>query len=894
MLFGNRRPRIVVERQRDYPVFQPRAEQLEAKILMAIDLGGTTPTAQPFIASAPYGIDMAATTSSGGAGYSVTDVGDVTGSGYDSFAIGAPTVTSNGITLGSGSGSVYLVLGSTYVTSTGTAVQNWLNTTNGPNLASTDRVGNLDTLGSATQSNPVSNTALTYPFAGVTFTGIPSLGASVSSVHLSTGLNGLLIGAPNASSGVGEAFYITGNFAAYQGMTINLANPAQYTNLKIVTFENTASFGAGGQLGISVAGGSNILGDGAPDIILGAPGATVAATTPASTTNPVTANTGVVYVMSANFLSGATQTIDVSTISSGSQTLTIAGVASGDRAGFSVADAGNVNGASGSVDDLLIGAPQASNSSGAAYLVYGGTSLPGKAIATNGVSFINLNNVVGGSGSGSVPGAIVTGPVGGSETGFSVAAGGDFNADGFADILIGTPLYSASSTVTDAGEVTMLYGAASTAGNYLTGVIPLSTIPTTVSYAQFTGANAGDMAGYAISQVGVINTGQPTAILIGAPGYNSDNGTAYLIPGRANLTGIFSLATEASSPLSGLQFVLTTPGSPAGTANFFGASLSSRVQGTQTNTADLDDEADFIIGAPGYDVTQNSTNPLAGGAMIVESGFLTVPIPEVNTVTTQIGVNTPFSPFSINATTPANLNIYVFGSTTTTPNFMPVTDIDPTTVVVNGVAYPTATLVPDPDTANWLDGIQDAIITINPRSLLNLSNGTDTITISGQTLASSDLPNYTWTGTATVTVTGGSSTPVSTAVGAPATGPVLATTYVSPFGANQYTPSLTALSALNYQPIPLSIAINEYLPTPAFRARLYAYNHPNRKLKVNRGQNTGRASGINTLSSKVFTRSQFHAQKVYNWTHKTAKVGNVSGVLPLQLRKEGFQDNLLH
>ena len=125
------------------------------------------------------------------------------------------------------------------------------------------------------------------------------------------------------------------------------------------------------------------------------------------------------------------------------------------------------------------------------------------------------------------------------------------------------------------------------------------------------------------------------------------------------------------------------------------------------------------------------------------------------------------------------------------------------------MAFPNATLVQDPDTANYLDGIPDAIITISPRSSLNLANGSQKITITGQTLATSPLPNYTWTGTATVTVTGGSSTARSpVAVAAPATGPVLATQFVSPFGANQYTPSLTALSALNYQPIPLSVALS--------------------------------------------------------------------------------------
>ncbi len=147
------------------------------------------------------------------------------------------------------------------------------------------------------------------------------------------------------------------------------------------------------------------------------------------------------------------------------------------------------------------------------------------------------------------------------------------------------------------------------------------------------------------------------------------------------------------------------------------------------------------------------------------------------------------------------------------------------------------------------------------------------ITISGQTLATSPLPNYTWTGTATVTVTGGSSTPVTLAVGPPS-GPDTNVTFVPPFGSTQYTPSITQLSAFNYQPIPLQVALQQYLPPQGFRQRIYSFNHPGKvsgPYLTNRGQNTGRASGISTLSSTVYDRSRFHPQKVYSWTHQGAQ-----------------------
>ncbi len=419
-------------------------------------------------------------------------------------------------------------------------------------------------------------------------------------------------------------------------------------------------------------------------------------------------------------------------------------------------------------------------------------------------------------------------------TGWAVSSGGDFNDDGFGDILIGSPQYSSGSGVTTNGLASLFYGASSSSGGYLTGTITLTISPAGISPLYLTGAAAGALAGYAVSPVGVINSGQPTLILVGSPGFNSNAGTAYLIPGRAGgLSGTQSLTGAESAPLSGVQFLLSTPSAPSTSPPFFGASVSSRFQ-TTSFTADGDSLEDFIIGAPGYDVDQSSTLNLAGGAIIVQGGLITVPIPSTNQITTTIGVNTPFAPFSINASTPANLQIFVFGTTSTNPSFMPVTDINPATVVVNGVAFPNATLTPDPNQANWVDGIQDAIITITPRSslALKLTPASRTITISGQTLASSPLANQTWTGSATVTVTGSSSGGGSSALLAVAAGgPVLETTFNSPFGATQYTPTISALSAYNYAPIPLSVALQQYLPAPGFNERIYAYNHPGKHLQ---------------------------------------------------------------
>ncbi len=206
--------------------------------------------------------------------------------------------------------------------------------------------------------------------------------------------------------------------------------------------------------------------------------------------------------------------------------------------------------------------------------------------------------------------------------------------------------------------------------------------------------------------------------------------------------------------------------------------------------------------------------------MIVQGGLITVPTPGTTQIVTQIGVGTPFAPFSINANTPANLQIYVFGTTTANGTFEPVRDIDPTTVVVNGVAFPTATLTADTNMADWVNGIQDAIITITPRSALNLTAGTTTFTVTGKTLSTSPLAGETWTGSATVSVTGSSSGGGSSSlVAGVAGGPVLETTFNSPFGPNQYVPTISQLSAYNYAPIPLSVALQQYQPPPGFNER---------------------------------------------------------------------------
>ena len=157
MLFGNREPRSVVARRR--AAFRPACLGLEDRCLLAaaIDLGANTPPTLPSIATTPYGINLGGANANEGAGYSVADIGDVNGDGYDDFLIGGPKINTQ-FGLANGSSTVYLVFGSS--SANGNSISNWLQNSN------EQRVGDLGQLGNTSQTNPVDGNS-GFPFNGV-------------------------------------------------------------------------------------------------------------------------------------------------------------------------------------------------------------------------------------------------------------------------------------------------------------------------------------------------------------------------------------------------------------------------------------------------------------------------------------------------------------------------------------------------------------------------------------------------------------------------------------------------------------------------------------------------------------------------------------------------------
>jgi hypothetical protein len=173
-----------------------------------------------------------------------------------------------------------------------------------------------------------------------------------------------------------------------------------------------------------------------------------------------------------------------------------------DLAGFSLAGAGDVNGDG--YDDMLIGASFYSTWIGRAYLVLG-SGTP---------SSIGLGSAD----------AIYTGENTNDYAGCSVAGVGDTNGDGYDDMLIGAYGYPSGG---DTGRAYLVLGSGTP-----------SSIGLGSADAIYTGENTSDYAGRSVAGAGDVNGDGYDDLLIGAYGYSSDTGRAYLVLGSGTPSSI--------------------------------------------------------------------------------------------------------------------------------------------------------------------------------------------------------------------------------------------------------------------------------------------------------------------------------------------------------------------
>jgi VCBS repeat-containing protein len=265
------------------------------------------------------------------------------------------------------------------------------------------------------------------------------------------------------------------------------------------------------------------------------------------------------------------------------------GIAQGDYSGVSVASAGDVNGDG--IGDLIVGAehaPAGNSLAGAAYVVFGQ--------ASGFASSMNLSALNGANG------FALNGDANTAEhAGFSVASAGDFNGDGFGDLIVGANESPADGDP-GAGRTYIVFGKASG----FAASIDLTGLNGTDGF-RLDGTDASDRSGRSVAS-GDINGDGYTDVVLGAffadPGSNSSAGETYVVFGKAS-------GFAASIDLSTLD----------GATGFRvdGIDAYDRSGGSVGMAGDLNGDgfADLIIGA--YDA-----NTFAGETYVVfgkASGF---------------------------------------------------------------------------------------------------------------------------------------------------------------------------------------------------------------------------------------------------------------------------------
>ncbi len=367
-------------------------------------------------------------------GYAVSSAGDINGDGDEDLIIGAPMASPGGQTT---AGECYVIFGGTNVGSTGSLNLASLDGSNGFRLSaiaydlSGRAVSTGDINGDGTDDLIIGAPTTFMPGKTFVVFGDSDVGASgnidlgalngtdgfvINNIGMFAGTGAsvaaadvnnddtddIVIGAPGILP-AGSAYVVLGH-----------AGVGATGEIDLTALDGTNGFRLNGvdmdsSCGRSVASAGDLNGDGAEDIIIGAPYANQGGTTD-----------GASYVVFGAAGIGASGSLDLAALN-GINGFTINGDAN-DYSGRSVAAAGDLN--NDGTDDVIVGAPTAS-SAGRCYVVFGHTDI-------GAAGTLDLSTLDG-------TGGIELNAGAEDFAGRSAAVAGDINGDGADDIIIGAP-----------------------------------------------------------------------------------------------------------------------------------------------------------------------------------------------------------------------------------------------------------------------------------------------------------------------------------------------------------------------------------------------------------------------------------------------------------------------